>query len=424
MSRTLKLSATKPQAEFHRLECKYPLFVGGYGSGKTEAMLNQAIMDASISSSSLVALYAPTYDLVKLIILPRLIVKLNELGIRHTVNKSDYIIFTSESGFGDFILRTLDKPERIVGYESFRAHVDELDTLSMAKATDAWNKVIARNRQVVDDNPTLMNRVCAYTTPEGFRFAYTRWKKQKNAEYARVHASSHSNPFLPDGYIDSLYATYPETLADAYIKGEFTNLQSGTVYNVYNREKHRSAFEIRESETLYIGCDFNVTKQAATIYVKRKNEETNTIEWHAVDELVDMYDTPEMIQKIQGKWTTSKIVIYPDATGAKRATNDASVSDIALLEDAGFSVRAHKTNPRVKDRVMAMNAALDKGLVFINDIKCPTVANCLEQQVYTDKGEPDKSAGNDHQNDATTYPIAYEFPISRPVIDINAGFVI
>ena len=66
--KTLNITATEPQTAFLNLTCKYPLFVGGYGSGKTETMLNRAIMDASKHPKAMIALYAPTYDLVKLIL--------------------------------------------------------------------------------------------------------------------------------------------------------------------------------------------------------------------------------------------------------------------------------------------------------------------------------------------------------------------
>ena len=49
------------------------------------------------------------------------------------------------------------------------------------------------------------------------------------------------------------------------------------------------------------------------------------------------------------------------------------------------------------------------------------MANCLEQQAYRN-GEPDKTSGNDHQNDATTYPIAYEMPIIKPVSAVKFAF--
>ena len=69
-----------------------------------------------------------------------------------------------------------------------------------------------------------------------------------------------------------------------------------------------------------------------------------------------------------------------------------------------------------------MNAALEQGNVLINCTACPRTAECLEQQAYNSNGEPDKTTGVDHQNDATTYPIAYEFPIKKPVTGIRIGF--
>jgi hypothetical protein len=136
-----------------------------------------------------------------------------------------------------------------------------------------------------------------------------------------------------------------------------------------------------------------------------------------------MYDTPEMIEVIQSRYKDHPIVVYPDASGGARKTVNASLSDIALLQQAGFRVRAKKTNPAVRDRIMAMNGALESGRVRINAKKCPNVAQCLEQQVYRN-GEPDKTSGVDHQNDATTYPIAYEMPIIRPVANVDIKFAL
>jgi hypothetical protein len=136
-----------------------------------------------------------------------------------------------------------------------------------------------------------------------------------------------------------------------------------------------------------------------------------------------MYDTPEMIRIIQSKFAGHKIYVYPDASGGARKSVNASISDIALLQQAGFSVRAKKSNPPIRDRVMAMNGALEAGRVKINANACRNVAECLEQQVYRN-GEPDKTSGHDHMNDATTYPIAYEMPVKKPVADVAIRFAI
>lgn len=415
--KTLNIKCTPPQAKFHALPHKYPAFVGGMGSGKTETMCNQAIIDAFYAPDALISMYAPTYDLISLITAPRLMEKLDQYEIGYNYNQTKNIIATKHPQMGDFILRTLDKPSRIVGYQAYRAHVDEADTLSLGQAKEAWQKIIARTRQIPEGGKTkAFNRVSVYTTPEGFKFTYQRWVRQRSKLYGLVQASSRSNPYLPADYVDSLYESYPPELRSAYIDGQFVNLTSGTVYKAYDRKVHDSKETIQPREPLYIGCDFNVTKQAATIYVKRKNQ------WHAVAELVDMYDTPSMIQVIKEKWPEHRITMYPDASGGSRKSVNANSSDIALLKQAGFDVKAKPSNPPVRDRINAMNAALSAGLIYVNADLCPIVANCLEQQAYDKNGEPDKGSGTDHQNDATTYPIAFELPIRKPITHINVSF--
>lgn len=417
----LKARVTGPQADFHALTCKFPAFVGGYGSGKTETMCNQAINDALESPNALISIYEPTYDLISLIVVPRIEEKLENLKVRYRYNKTANRIFTRHPQIGNFIFRSLDKPGRIVGYEAYRAHVDEIDTLPIKQAQLAWQKIIARTRQKPKGMLNPYNRVSAYTTPEGFRFVQKRWVKQKNERYQHVTASSYSNPWLDQDYIDSLIASYPPQLVEAYIEGRFVNLTSGTVYNCYNREGHNSTETILPRETLYIGNDFNITKMAATIYVRRDGGRV----WHSVDELVNVYDTPELCRVIKERYKDRghHIVMYPDASGKKRNSADgsANASDMAILRQHGFEIRVNPSNPAVRDRINATNAAFTKGVLFINADRCPNVADCLEQQVYDSNGEPLKD-GVDHQNDASTYPISYEMPIKRPHSHINVHF--
>lgn len=421
----VNITATEPQGAFLGMHCKFPAFVAGFGTGKSEVMCNSALLDSMEGGSdSIIAMYEPTYDLVRLILAPRMEEKLTDWGVRYKYNKSDNIIYTSSGQFGDFVLRTLDNPARIVGYESFRAKIDELDTLNMEHAEHAWNKVIARNRQLPRTykpiTPKPANTVSVFTTPEGFRFVHDRWVVKKNPGYEMIQASTLSNPFLPEDYVQSLRDTYPGQLIDAYINGEFVNLTAGTVYYAYDRRKNSSRETIKPGETLYIGQDFNVGHMASTVYVQRGKV------WHAVAELVDMFDTPDVVRAITERWKSKGhyIVMYPDASGKNRKSNNASTSDIAQLQQAGFEVRAKSTNPPVKDRVSAMNKALESGMVMINEQACPVTARCLEQQAYDKNGEPDKSGVVDHQNDGTTYPIAYEMPIRKPVINVPVTFAL
>ena len=406
--RTLNIQATAPQAEFLSLPHKYRLFCAGFGAGKSEAMANAAMIDACESSDALVGMYAPTYDLVRLITAPRITAKLSQHGIPHTYNKTENVIYCSAPRFGDFILRTLDNPERIVGYETYAAHCDELDTLQKEHARAAWNQVIARNRQTPRGMAEPFNRASAYTTPEGFRFCHERWVAKVTESYGMVQAPSYSNPFLPADYIQSLRESYSAELVDAYIEGRFVNLTSGTIYNAYDRARCRSSEVIIPTDHLYIGQDFNVGQMASTVYVRRPNG------WHAVDQLTGVYDTPALIGILADRYAGHKITVYPDASGASRKTVNASESDISLIKSAGHTVKVNPSNPRVRDRIVSVNTALTSGKMWVNDRKCPDVVACLEQQCYDKNGEPDKSGGFDHQNDATGYPIVFEMPVVKP----------
>lgn len=400
------MQLTEPQWEFFNLECRFPAFVAGYGSGKTECKLACALRDKFLEPKSTVALYDPTYDLARLNTIPRLCEFLESMPISYGHDKQANII--SIEGYGQFIVRTMENPARAVGYECWRSHADELDTLKQDHAEDIWNKIIARNRQVMPSGAP--NRVSVYTTPEGFRFVYDRWVRKGGPDYQMVQAPTSSNPHLPDGYIDSLRNSYPAALLDAYLEGKFVNLTSGNVFNAYNRDRNRSKEMIKDGEPLHIGCDFNVTKQCAVVHVMRDGKP------HAVAELINMYDTPAMIEAIKEKFPKHNITVYPDASGGARKTVNAAISDIALIRQAGFAVRANSTNPAIKDRVTATNVMFEKGNYFVNPDMCREYAAALEQLSYDKNGMPDKTSGLDHVVDSGTYFIAYSFPVVKRTI--------
>ena len=132
-----ELELTTPQEEFIFLEDKFPLFVAGFGSGKSTTEIVSVLQDLSIPhyGQMKIGAYAPTYDLLKLITIPYLCEYLEEMGIGFKLNRSDFILTLENDD--QIILRSLDNPARIVGYQTFRAHIDEIDTLTEVKATEA-----------------------------------------------------------------------------------------------------------------------------------------------------------------------------------------------------------------------------------------------------------------------------------------------
>jgi hypothetical protein len=393
-----------------------------------------AVTDAMHSSSAVIGIYEPDYSLVRQIAIPRVMFWLDEFGIKYTLNKQEQAIYTSSSGVGDFQFRSLDNVETIVGYETYRSHIDELDTLPMDKAEAAFFKIMGRNRQAPSDIPQeyrvyseksqrweCRNMIRSYSTPEGFKFCHKMWDSSsenaiRNPEFKLYKGRTEDNPVLTDDWINSLKASYPAALLKAYMEGEFVNLESGSVYYTFNRDKMFSPRRVIGNETLHIGCDFNVGKTCGIVFVDDAN--TTTI----VAEVVNKYDTPDLIDEIKRRWPGNRIIMYPDASGVKRTTTNASSSDIALLKNAGFEVRAKGSNPYVKDRIACVNKLFADGRLFVNTIECPEVTKCLEQQAYDKNGNPDKKSGYDHPLDGLGYRVFYSFNIKRTLFNIPFSF--
>jgi hypothetical protein len=112
-----------------------------------------------------------------------------------------------------------------------------------------------------------------------------------------------------------------------------------------------------------------------------------------------------------------QVVVYPDASGQNTSSKNASESDLSILRQAGLQVRAGSQNPAVKDRENADNAMIlnDKGerRWKVNTDRCPTLTESLEQQAYDHNGEPDKTTGHDHMNDAQGYFLVNRWPIVK-----------
>lgn len=366
--------------------------------------------------------FAPTYPQIRDIFFPTIEEVAFDWGLRvkiAEVNK-EVSFYAGRRYRGTAICRSMEKPASIVGFKIGRALVDEIDVLPQAKAQQAWRKIIARLRTKFDG----INGIDVTTTPEGFKFTYNQWvkavrdKPELAGMYGMIQASTYDNElYLPSDYIPSLLASYPPQLIAAYLDGQFVNLTSGTVYHAFDRGKNGSAETMQAGEPVFVGMDFNVGKMAAVIHVKRAGMP------HAVGEVVNGYDTPDMIQILRARLGDREARVYPDASGDSRKSTNASVTDIQMLKSAGFIVVTPRANGAVKDRINAMNAmfcnAEGERRYRVNTDLCPTYADCLEQQVWGDNGEPDKSAGKDHMVDAGGYHIVRDYPVVRPIAVAN-----
>ena len=388
-----------------------PAFVGGLGSGKSHAGIER-LLRLMFDESGINTLYAmPTYDLLKLRAIPGIMSRLAEIGIRHSLNKSDFCI--TVAGYGSIYLRSYDNPDRFIAFEVAHSIVDEIDSADVPvdKAELIWRRVTERTRQKNRNG----NSIGAVTSPDHgtHGFVYNRWVRNATDRQQLIKAKTTDNPFLPVGYVDQIRENYDDTLAQLYIDGEFVNLTSHKVYHFFDRAKHhKTAPDSKEYNAIHVGVDFNIGGCCSNVFI------INGKQVHTIDEFVshDTYDFINNLARFKGK----QITVYPDASGGSRSTN-ASATDIDIISQAGYRVDCGNQNPPVRDRINSFNAVISHGNFYIDTFKCQLLAEALEQQGYDKKGEPekfDKHPAIDDWVDNAGYFIYRKFPLIRPMYQI------
>lgn len=317
----------------------------------------------------------------------------------------------------------LNNYDDLRGSGLFFVLIDEWADCPYAAWEEVLRPMLSTCRYTIDGITYIGGHALRIGTPKGFNHCYDSWfsgQEGREPDHKSWLYTSIDGGNVPEEELEAARRKMdPRTFRQEYL-ASFENYQ-GVVYYCFDRRENHTDDEVLQGDELHIGMDFNVGKMAAVVYVIKDKFP------HALDEFMDVFDTPAMIEAISKKYSKENhlIKIYPDASGKNRKSSNAkaSESDIALLEKAGFVVRVNSTNPAVKDRVNAVNAmycnTYGERRMKVNTKKCPKLTQCLERQIYGADGEPDKKGGFDHGNDAGGYPVAYLYPIKENVYDIS-----
>lgn len=419
---------TPHQQTFFQSTSPETALVTGFGGGKSWILILRMIATKLMYPTVNLGYISPTHSITRDVLYPLVHLLLENTNIKYKINKtSNNIDFP---GKGTVLCRSADDPGKIVGWTVGDIFIDEIDTLSADKAQLVWNKSLGRMRAkfpilpATKENPNpkpKRNQIFTTCTPEGFRFLWKHFKKEpENTPKLKttrnlIQASTRDNPYLPDGFIETMEDNYPKELVDAYLDGKFVNLSAGVVYKHYNSNTHNSILTLDNTQIsnpiLYIGQDFNYDGSVSVIMVKVDDT------FHAIKEVVSK-DTYNIVKNIKKLIPTDRpIIFYPDASGHQRNTSSTK-TDIQIIKQAGFRVKSSRKNPDIRDRVNSVNSLFTTNRFYINQKTCPELHSAMLQQIYNEKtGLPEKyntPASIDDYNDAVGYPIFNVFPFKRP----------
>ena len=398
------------QWEFLTNKKKISCYTGGFGSGKTHSLLAKVfyclITKKNKDGKSNGLILYPTYSLAEEVFVEPFREILERNGIDYDYNIANHRFKTA---YGNIKIYQTRHPQRIVGSSYTYVGIDELDIESYKYAEMAVQKALGRLRGCEDAELFIT------TTPEGFGYTYHFMVEQSSDNKLLVHGKTTDNPYLPKSYIESLKENYDEQLLKAYIDGQFVNLnQKGTYYG-FDRTNAVRECKYNRSLPIRIGMDWNVDPLCAAIFQIYPNKQIKVIKELALSHqgTGDLM-TQRMCDTIRDLYPNNKYIAYPDATGAARHSS-AQYSDIDIVRANGFLVLVKHINPRVVNRVNAMNNQLSKNNIII-DPSCRLLIKDLEQ-VCNKEGTRDIDKSNkelSHMSDALGYGIEWECPTKRP----------
>jgi phage terminase large subunit len=351
---------------------------------------------------------APTYRQAKQIVWDQLKYRLLDLNWVKNINESDLTI-TLKNG-SKISLRGADNPDSLRGVGLDAVIMDEFAMIDQR----TWTEVL---------RPTLSDRggsAMFISTPMGqANWAYDLFNR--GLDPSEQHWASFQYTTLSGGNVSADEIEQAQQDLDARtFKQEYQatfETYANRVWYAFDPAHNIRAWDHLVPSVISIGMDFNIDPMSMIVFA------TQGEDVYAIDE-IEMYssNTQEAVAEIRSRYPKQRIWVYPDPASRQRKTSAGGATDLSILQNAGFVVKAPNAHTPIRDGVNAVNSKLCNARgqrTFFIDPKCRRTIECLQKHSYkSGTSQPDKDSGYDHMSDAMRYYFDYVFPVRRdPVQD-------
>lgn len=415
--RVIQYEPLASQKVFHESKARFKGFSGPIGSGKSQALCQEAIKLAYLNQGRMGLIGAPTYPMLRDTTQMALVEVLDQNQLPYDLNKAENVLTLKDTG-SRMVFRAVDDFERLRGSNLAWFGLDELTYCP----EDAWLRLEGRLRD------PRAKRLCGFAvwTPKGYDWVYRRFILQPVEGYEVIVAKPFENRYLldrvPDFYT-RLERSYDERFFRQEVMGEYLAISGGRVYYAFERGTHIAELEVKPELPLKWALDFNVNPMCSVVA---------QIEGELVlvlDEIVLPHaSTQEACAEFAARFPRhpSGITVYGDASGNRMQT--AGTSDYRIVREffrqAGYGMVAYKVpaaNPLVRERVVMLNAKLrtaagEKHLLV--NRKCAELIKDLEEVSYKADSnviDKDKDPRRTHLSDALGYLVWQECLPQAPV---------
>jgi len=382
-------------------DARFRVVIAGRRWGKTHLAIRELAKVCRFPDKR--AFYvAPTYRQAKQIVWDTLKYRLQDLGWVRGVNESDLTIRLINGS--TISLRGADNPDSLRGVGLDFVVMDEFAMIDQK----AWTEVL---------RPTLSDKqgsAMFISTPMGqSNWSYDLYQRTlQDPNWASFQFTTLEGGNVPVEEIEQARRDLDERTFRQEYEATFESA-GNRVYYAFDRAVNvRAAPAGLEHTVIYTGWDFNIDPMSVVIAV-RSGESL-----YVTDE-ISMYssNTQEAVEEVHQRYPRARVWAYPDPASRQRKTSAGGATDLTILQNAGFVVKAPNAHTPVRDRINAVNSRLRSAsgeVTLYIDPKCRRLIEGLERQTYkAGSTTPDKDNDYNHANDALGYMIDYMFPVRR-----------
>jgi hypothetical protein len=401
----IKYRPLPSQKKFRDLDARFKGYSGPIGSGKSQALCQEAVRRSFMNPGGLGLLGAPTYPMLREATQATFVEILEANNLAYDHNKSENAIVIRDAR-ARVIFRPTEEFERLRGTNLAWFGVDELTYTH----EEAWLRLQGRLR-----DPAAKNK-CGFAvwTPNGFDWVYRRFIKNPVKYHAAVCAEPFENLHIlnqePEFY-EQLKESYDERFFRQEVLGEYINLDGGRVYTAFTGRDHVEQLRPDPRLPLCWALDFNVDPMSSVIaQIGREMV-------FVLDEIVlRRGTTQEACREFLDRYPRHEagVLVYGDASGHAQQTTGAS--DYALIReyflaysDVRAEYRTPRSNPLIRERVNLVNRKLRSAAGNIGlkvDPKCKELIRDFEEVLFKDNGtqiDKDRDRSRTHLSDALGY---------------------
>lgn len=388
------------------------LFVGGYGSGKTNVQCKRGIAVALHNAPAPYAIVSPSYGVAKetTILTTRELLE-GKAMLRPNFHweewkRTPHEFHLRENGrHARILIYSGEDPDKLKGPNLGSAGIDE----PFIQQKAVFDQMVARIR-----HPKARRLELNLTgTPESLNWGYdlAEGKLGKDLDLAVIRGSSRENAALPPAFVRNLLAQYDEKTVQAYLDGFFVNLSHGLIYHAFDRNSNVVDLEVPHHAHWGAGMDFNVNPMSATVFWS-----THEHIHFVADITLRNSDTREMCREIRARFPQVND-IYPDSNAGRSTNSPGGKTDYDYIREEGFVPHVlREGNPGLADRYNAVNGMLRPAqgpLRCTFSRACETLIANIGQYTYDNCGAKTGKAFG-HILDAMSYPIWQLFPLHKP----------